>query len=199
MVFLVAAPSAVGCKTSRRRERDGGNLGDIHTGEFHRGRLATQSFAVTERTLGTYQVFRDPLAGQSALGFCEGVQQVRLHARKCALVAGRFLALERLARFRWRETGIDWNRRLVIGEENPVAILLRKVAPWTIDIIAEGYQNISLILPSPGGRPSCYRSLPDGERRVGDHRVFGGVIEAAEAVTLRACPFGAVCRKGFPV
>ena len=130
-------------------------------------------------------------------GVRESVQDVSLDAGERAHVAGLLLALESAARFCGSEAGVDRDGGLLVGEENPVAIFLGKVAPGTIDVVAERDQDVALVLSAPGGGPRGDGAFTDGQRIVRHHGAFGDVVDAAETMALRAGAFRRVGRERF--
>ena len=83
--------------------------------------------------------------------FAKVCSTYRLALGEGALVARLFLAFERaphLVRRRSRHTPA---RRLLVGEQDPVAILLRQLAPGAIDVVAERDQDVAQVLAVPGG------------------------------------------------
>jgi hypothetical protein len=71
------------------------------------------------------------------------------------------------ARLGRREAGVDRDGRLLVGVEDPVARLLRQLAPRHVDVVAERDQDVAQVLAVPRRRPGGDRALADGERVVG--------------------------------
>jgi hypothetical protein len=38
---------------------------------------------------------------------------------------------------------IDFDSRLLIGEQNPIALTLRKLAPWLVDVVPERDKDVA--------------------------------------------------------
>ncbi len=112
-----------------------------------------------------------------------------------ALVAGLGLAFECGAGLLGGEAGIDRDGGLLLGEKDPVALLLRQVAPGNVDVIAQGDQDIAQILPAPGGGPGGDGALADGQRGVRHHGGFRHLVDPAQAVALGAGALGRVGRE----
>src|SRR5271156_1969607 len=154
---------------------------------------------MTQRTLSAEHVLRDSLLHQRALGGGECVQHMPFRAGKGALVAGLHLAPECLARLFWGEPGVNRYDRLLIGEENPVTILFRQVAPWAVDVIAERGQYVALVLALPRCRPRRDGSLANGKRIIRHHGALRHFIDPAESIALRTRSLRRVSGKGFCV
>ena len=107
-------------------------------------------------------------------------------ARESSQVAGLLVVLERPLRLVRRISSVYRHDRLLVGKQNPVAILLRQLSPRPVDVVAERHQDVAQVLPVPGGRPRGDRALADGQRVVGHHRMLGDLIDAAEAMAIRA-------------
>ncbi len=180
-------------------ERHPGNVRDVQPGERDRERFAPQPFAVAERTIAAEHELRDAPFAQRALGVRKGVQHVPPRARERAHVAGLHFRLERAAHLRRVETGVHRHGGLLLGEENPVAVLLRQLAPRAVHVVAERHEDFALVLPAPGGRPRRDGALADGQGWVGHHGGFGDLVHPAQAVALRASALGGVRRERFRV
>ena len=137
------------------------DLGDVIAGELHGKRLGAKALAVADIALGGEHVLRDALFHQRAVRVREGRQDMALCAGERAHIAGLQLALEGLSGFGGSESGVDGNLGLVFGEEDPVAVLLRQITPWLVDVIAERDQDVALVLTSPRGRPCCDGTLDE--------------------------------------
>jgi hypothetical protein len=127
------------------------------------------------------------------------LKKIDTAARRCPLIARLFFSLQSAPGFLWSESGVHRNRRLLVGEENPVAILPGKFAPRSIDIITKGDQYVALVLPASRRRPCSDGPLPNGQRWVRNHGLFRCIIRAANPVTARTRALRAICRKCFPV
>ena len=166
---------------------------------FDRKRLGTKAFAVAQRAFGAQHVARDPLLHQRALRVGEGMQHVAPCAGEGPLVAGLLLALASASHLVGFEAGIHRDDRLLVGEEDPVAILLRQVAPRPIDVVAERDEDVALILSLPRHRPRGDRPFANRQRVVRHHRALGHLVDAAETVTPRTGALGRVRREGLGV
>ena len=165
-----------------RRQRQARHPGDVEPRERNGQRLGPEPPAAAGRAVGADQVARDATLHDGAFGGRERLQEVTTGARERAHVAGLVLALQRAPRLGRREAGVDRHRRRLIGEEQPVAILPRQVAPRRVDVVAERHRDVAKVLAVPGGRPRGDRALADREPIVRDHRRLGGIIDATEPV-----------------
>ena len=200
--FRVLARASAGVRAQQARqpfERHARDIGDVVALEPDRQRFWPQPLAVAQRAVGADHVARRALLHRGAFGVGEGLQHVAARAGKGALVARRLLALECAPGFFGREPGIHRNGRLLVGKQDPVARLLRQVAPWRVDVVAEGDQDVAQVLAVPRGRPGGHRAFADGQRVVRHHRLLGHLIHAPEAVALRARAFRRIRRKRFGV
>ncbi len=111
------------------QQREARQIGDVQTGKGHRQRFRAQAFPVAERAFGADQVALDPLLDRRALGGGEGLEQVLARAGEGALIARRLFAFQRAPGLRRGEAGVDGHGRVLFGEEDPVAVLPRQVAP----------------------------------------------------------------------
>jgi hypothetical protein len=117
---------------------------------------------MAERTSTAQHVLRYPSFHQRAVSGGEGVQDISFRTGKGSHVAGFFFSLPGPARLCRAEAGIDGHHRLLLGKQDPVAVLFRKFAPGTIHIKAQRNQDIALILPLPRRGPCRDSSFPDG-------------------------------------
>ena len=81
--------------------------------------------------------------------------------------------------------GLDENRRLLVGEEQPVAIFLPQPMPRPIDVDAQTRHDAAQVGALPGARPRGDRALADAQRRVGDEQLLGDVVNDSETVAAR--------------
>src|SRR4051794_10452915 len=109
------------------------------------------------------------LLHHGAVGVGKRGEDMAFGAGKRTHVARFQLLFERPASLCWREAGIDGNLRLVFSEQDPVAVLLWKLAPWLVHVEAHGHQDVALVLPTPRRGPRGDGALPDGDRGVGHH------------------------------
>ncbi len=169
-----------------------GNLCDVVSGKGDGERFAPQPPPVAEGALTAEHELRYTPFHRRALRMGEGMQHVAARAGKRPHVAGFHLRLERAAHVRRVEPGIDRHDGLLVGEENPVAILLEEFAPGPIHVVAQRHEDFTLVLAAPGGRPGRDGALADSQRWVGDHGGFRYLVHTAQAVALRASTFGRV-------
>ncbi len=125
----------------------------------------------------------------------EGVQDIAPRATERALVARLQLAFQRIAGLLGGEACVHRYGRGFLGEEDPVTLLFRQVAPGDIHVIPEGHEDVAQVLPLPCQRPGRHRTLANGQGRVGHHQRLGHFIHTAQAMALRAGPLGQVRRK----
>jgi hypothetical protein len=142
---------------------------------------------------------RDAVLHERALRGREGVQHVLARAGEGALVAGLHLAAQRGARFGGREAGVHRHGRLLVGEQDPVARLLRQLAPGLVDVVAQRDQDVAQVLPVPRRRPRGHGALADAQRIVGHHRLLGHLEDAAQPMAHRAGALRRVGREVFRV
>src|SRR5206468_1930960 len=107
---------------------------------------------------------------------------------------GLFLALDRPADLVAIPAGVDGHDGLLVGEQQPVAILFGQLAPGAVDVVAERGDDVAEVLPVPRGWPRGDRALADRLGVVGNHRLLGDVVHAPQPVTLRARALGGVGR-----
>ena len=150
----------------------------VRPGEGHRERLRPQAGAVARRAGRDLDEPQRPLAHPLALR-CR---------RACA---GRACGRSRTCRgSRWSircalPVGVHGDRRLLVGEEQPVAVLLRQLAPRPVDVEAQRRED-ARAGSRPARRPATPRSrrsrmLSDGS---GTSELLGDVVHPAEAVAL---------------
>jgi hypothetical protein len=159
-----------------------------------RSRLPRQRGAVAAE-----EVLRHPIADQRALRGGEGVQHITPRARERALVIGSLLAREGAPHLSRIVPRIDRDDRLLVGEEEPVAILLGEFPPRAIDIVAERLQDVAQVLTLPGGRPGGNGPFANGQGVVQYHRAFRHLVYPAQPVTGGTGPFRGVRRKRLRV
>ena len=177
----------------RRRERLGEHAQrqvrqrrDVEAREPDGQRLALQPPTVAQRAGAADHVARDALLHQRTLGRRERVQDVLAGPHERALVARlESLTLRRTGLGR-REARIDRHGRLLVGEQDPVAIRLRQVAPRAIDVVAERHEDVAQVLAVPRGWPCRDGAFADRQRIVRDHRRFGDLEDASESMAARA-------------
>ena len=186
---LVRAETAVRGRrqhTREIRERQLRQGADIVAREQYLERLALQAFAFARRAQRARHETRDPLLHEGALRRREGLQHVLTGAGKGSHVAGVLLATQRAARLRGCVARIHGHRRLLVGEQDPIAILARQFAPGRVDVVAQAHQDVAQILPVPGGRPGGDRAVADAQRVVRHHRSLRHFVHIAEAMAVRA-------------
>jgi len=181
------------------RQRHARDLADVVPRKAHRQGLRLEPLAFAGRTVPAHHEARDAVLHQRALRGRESVQHVLARAHESALVAGLQLAAQRRARLGRREAGVHRNRRLLLGEENPVARFLRQIAPWLVDVDAHGDKDVAKVLTVPGRWPRGNGALADAERVVRHHRAFGHLEDASQSVADRAGALRCVGRKVFRI
>ena len=172
-------------------QRQPGEVGDVVSGEGDRERLRAQPVTGADRAGHGLHELQHPLAHGGAAGVRQGVQHVPPGAHVLPLVGA--LDAARLA------LGVDGDHRLLVGEQDPVAVGLVQLAPRAVDVVAEGGQDVAQVLAEPGTRPGGDRPLADAERGVRDHRLLGGQVHPPEPVALRARPGDGVGGEGVGV
>ena len=160
-------------------------------GEGDRERLRAQPVTGADRAGHGLHELQHPLAHGGAARVRQRVQHVPPGAHVLALVGA--LDPARLA------LGVHGDHRLLVGEQDPVAVGLVQLAPRAVDVVAEGGQDVAQVLAQPRPRPRGDRALADAERGVGDHRLLGGQVHPPEAVALRARPGDGVGGEGVRV
>ena len=171
------------------------HVGDVQPGELHRQRLAPETLAMTERALAAHHVLRHALLDQRALGRGERVKHIPLGARESAVVVGGLTPLDRPLDLITVIARIDRNDRLLVGEQQPVAILLRKVAPGPVDVETQSRHDVAQVLALPRQWPGGDGPLANGERVVGHHRALCDFVHASEPVTGGTCALRRVRRE----
>src|SRR5665213_839677 len=129
----------------------------------------------------------------------ERMQQVAPHPREGSLIARLLFSFEGATCLFGSEAGINRNRRLLFRKQNPVAIFAGKFTPRPIHIVAQGHQNVALILTAPSRRPSRYRTIPDRQRTIRHHCLLGRIVNAPNPMTMWTSAFGAVRRERLTV
>ena len=180
-------------------ERQPRNIRDVHSGEGDRQSLRLEPLALADRAVRARQKLRHPALHHRALRRGEGLQDVFASAREGALIAGLFLALQRPPRLGRRVSGVDRHGRLFVGEQDPVAVLLRELAPRPVHVVAERHEDVSQVLALPGCRPRGDRALSDGQTVVGHQGAFADLVHATDAVAIRAGAFRRVRRERLRV
>ena len=168
---------------------------DVDARERHAQGLALQALAFALRADGTAQVARDALLHQRAVRRRERVQHIAARAGERALVARLLAAAQRGAGLGRRIARIHRHGWLLVGVEDPVAILLRELAPRTVDVDTERDEDVAQVLSVPCGRPRRDRALADGQAVVRHQRSLGHLDHAPEAVAARACALRRVGRE----
>ena len=159
-------------------ERQLRELGDVVAGEGHRQRLRPQPLAVADRAGSGLDVLQGAPAHRRALRVRQRVADVAFGAREGAVVV--------VVGVDFGAVGMDFDRGLLVGEEDPVAVLAAELPPGLVDVVAERDQDVAQVLALPGPRPGGDRALADRQRGVGDERLLGDVVDGAEAVALAA-------------
>ena len=170
-------------------------LTNVHPGKLHRQRSLVQALARARRAGAALHELRHALFHQRTLGVGEGMQDITPCAHERALVARLQLAFQRIAGLFRSKARIHRCSRCFFGEQDPVALLFRQVAPRNVYVITQGHQDVALVLALPRQRPGRHRALADGQRGVGHHQRFGHFIHTPQAMTLGAGALWQVGRK----
>lgn len=94
---------------------------------------------------------------------------------------------------------VDRHHRLLVGEQDPLAVSGLQLPPRTLDVVPEGVQHIAQVLALPGPGPGRDRTVPDGQRRVRYEQFLGGAVDQPQAVALGARAGRRVRREGVGV
>jgi hypothetical protein len=175
-------------RPQQRDELGEGQLVDLGDGvalEGHPERLRPQPAAVAVGAGSVLDEPQRPLAHPLALGVGEDVHHVLAGAPERAVVA----VVDAVA------LGLDEDRRLLVGEEQPVAVLLPQPAPRPVDVDAEPGDDAAQVGPLPGSGPRGDRALADAQRRVGDEQLLGDVVHDPQPVAAGAGAGGGVRRE----
>ena len=159
-----------------RREGQRVDLGDRVAGEGDRERLRPEAAAVA---LGARRVLDETegtLAHPLALGVGQDVHDVLASAPELPVVA----VVDPIA------LGLDQDRRLLVGEEQPVAVLLLQAAPGLVDVDPEPGDDAAQVGALPRARPRRDRAVADAQRAVRDQQLLGDVVHDPQAVAARA-------------
>ena len=117
-------------------------------------------------------------AHHRALRVGQRVADVALGAGECAVVV--VIGLNGvLAR-------VDLDGRLLVGEQDPIALPLGKFAPRPVDVVAERDEDVAQVLALPRPRPCGDGAFADGQRWVWHQRLFGHPVDPSEPVALGA-------------
>src|ERR1700731_3896194 len=81
---------------------------------------------------------------------------------------------------------IDFDRWLLVGEQNPITLTLRKFSPWLVDVVPQRDEDVAEVLALPGTRPCGNGTFADGQRRVWYQRLFGHPMDSSQPVALGA-------------
>ncbi len=135
---------------------------------------------MTERAFGTYHVTRYPLLDRRAFSGGKGVQYISPGAGEIAAVTGLLLASDRPSRLVRVIPDVNWDHRMLVGKQDPIAGFFRQFAPRTIDVVAERNQHVAQVAAMPGGRPSGNRALANAFGSVRHHRAFGHLVDPTE-------------------
>ena len=92
---------------------------------------------------------------------------------------------------------LDEHGRLLIGEEQPVAVPLPQPAPRPVDVDAEAGDDAAQIGTLPGTGPGSDRALADAQRRVRDEERLGDVVHDTQTMTARAGTGHGIGREGL--
>jgi hypothetical protein len=110
-----------------------------------------------------------------------------------------FLALERKLRLGRSISRVDRYGRLLVGKENPVAVLFWQFSPRLVDIVAKGHQNIPQVLALPGSRPGGNRSFTNCLLVVGHKTTLANLMNATDAMAIWTGALRRIRRKGLRI
>src|SRR6188474_1948741 len=185
------------CGELLQRERR--DLRNVAPCERDRKGLAAQPLTAAIRTVCACQIPRHAPLHQRALRGGEGLQHVAPGASEGAHITGFFLLLERALDLGRVVACVYRNRGLFLREQQPVTVLPRQLAPWTVDVVAERGDDVAQVLAVPGGGPCREGALANRQRLVRDHGMLRGIVDAAEAVTRRTRALRRVRRERFRI
>ena len=159
-------------------ERERVGLGDAQPPEGHRERLGPQPGAVADRADGAADEAHRLVAHHLALGVGQRVAHVLARAPEGAVVVatGGVVGLA---------APVDEHARLLVGVEQPVAVLAGQLAPRHVDVDADRLGHPQQVLALPGAGPGRDRTVADAQRRVGHEEVLGDVVRLPQPVTGR--------------
>ena len=173
----------------------GGEFGDIETGDRHRQSFGPELLSLADRAGGNSEELSDPPLHPSALRVRKRVEHVFPGTDEGSRI-GRFgTCCDRFACLGQGQPGVDGKVRGLLGVEDPVAVLSRQVLPRHVDVVAEGDEHIAQLVAVPGLRPGVDRAFPDRQRRVRDHLLLGHLVDATDSVTFGAGAFDGVRRE----
>ncbi len=175
-----------------RQVREGG---DVEPLERHGQRFGLDLGAVAGAAQLARQVARGALLRRGALGVGEGVEHVASRSDEGALIARLHALLLRTPRLLRRQARVHADAGALLGEQDPVAILLRQVLPGRVDVVAERDEDVALVLPRPRDGPGRDGALADRQRRIRHHALLGDLVDTADAVARRAGPLDGVRRE----
>ena len=90
---------------------------------------------------------------------------------------------------------MDGNVRRFIRVEDPVAVFLREVLPWHVDVVTKPDEDVSQLVPMPRRGVRGDGALSDRQCRIGDHRVLWHVVDPTDSVAFRASALDSIGRK----
>src|ERR1700730_8733217 len=100
---------------------------------------------MAERAFVTHHVPRYPLLDRGAFGRGKGVQNITPGTGEIASITGLLPAFDRPSRLIRVVADLNRDARLLFGKEDPIARFFRKLAPWTIDVLAERDQHVAQV------------------------------------------------------
>src|SRR5882757_4722532 len=115
---------------------------------------------MTERAGGDLDVAQGPTTQRVTRGVRQGVQDIAAGALIRALV--RTLDAVGLA------LGVHGDDGLLVGEQDPVAVGLIEFPPRPVDVVAEGGEDVAVVLALPGSGPRRDGAVADAQRWIGD-------------------------------
>jgi hypothetical protein len=89
--------------------------------------------------------------------------------------------------------GLDQHLRLLVGEEQPLAVLRPERTPRDVDVDAQPGHDAAQVGALPGARPCSDRTLADAQRGVRHHQVLADVVlltQPVAALTRSSCSVG---------
>ncbi len=172
-------------------QRQRRQLGDRTARERHGQRRRSQPPPRAHRARG---IGEEPLgagAQRGALAVREGPHHIAVGAHVGALV--RPLDPVRVP---YR---VHRDHRLLLGEQDPLAVLRSQLPPGRVHVVPEHLQDVPEVLALPGARPGGDRPLADRQLGVRYEEFLAGAVDAAEAVAGRAGPGRGVGGEGVGV
>ena len=172
-------------------EREGIEFVDRQPGVGDLERLRRQPAPLTGIALAGFHETQDAGTQRIRLRLRIGLGQVAGHGAPRALVIA--LDLIRPA------ARLDGHHRAFLGEEDPLAVLLRQLLPRRVQVIAQLLEDVVEVLARPGPRPGGNGPLLDAQAGVRHHGGLRGLMHHAGALALRAHALRGIRGKGIGV